>query len=223
MSDEQTPADVQDTSVVATPAGGTEDTINWEQRYHDLHPEFTRKAQRLAQFEDALEGLHSDDPDTRMAAAQALGIELAEDEDASLLDDPSQELQQRLARIEQAYAMDAQAREAQQAEQRDLEIIGQGLKTIQEQIGRDLTPDEIGLLGDAAWSNRDEHGLPNISHVGQMYAQTLANVAPRQRPKAPHVSAGGAQAEHASRLGDTSLNHSDRVEAMMEALQANEL
>jgi hypothetical protein len=93
-SGEQPPA-LQDTAADgATSAEQQQAEVDWAKRYSDLQPEYTRTTQELSQLrqrEDAYKALlYSDDQDTRQQAAQALGIELADDEvDDTQYDDPN--------------------------------------------------------------------------------------------------------------------------------------
>jgi len=222
MSDETDPVVETDTSVPVE----TQETTgpNWQERYDSLRPEFDRKSQRLSEFEQAVEGLRAEDPDTRQAAAQFLGIEFAEDEDE--LDpfaDPTEALAQEIAAIKAELAQRNQSETQQQIEQRDVQVISHGLQQFRERLGRDLSEDEIKVLGDAAWSDRDEQGLPNIDAAVAAYERALTAHAPKQRPRAPHISASGTQAEQTVRLDDPNLTRQQRHDLMYERLQANEL
>jgi hypothetical protein len=93
--------------------------VDWAKRYSDLQPEYTRTTQELSQLrqrEDAYKALlYSDDQDTRQQAAQALGIELADDEvDDTQYDDPTDALRAELEQLKQTVSGDLTARQQQE-------------------------------------------------------------------------------------------------------------
>jgi hypothetical protein len=127
MSDQQPPAP-QDTAAVAGPAeapGSAESTpqVDWEKRYQDLQPEYTRTTQELKELQQAKQWydllVTSEDPDTRRQAAEALGYELPEDEEPEEefnpadYDDPLEAQDARLSALEQRIQQEQQ--QAQEA------------------------------------------------------------------------------------------------------------
>lgn len=113
MSVEDTPApdEVQDTPTDSAPDDGTRadepqdvdwatEGPRWQKRHQDLEPEFTRKSQRLAELEAALQG----DPRHTHLLSE-FGIELEEpntdQEDDEFEDEPLSQLEQRVRDFEE--------------------------------------------------------------------------------------------------------------------------
>lgn len=215
MSD-QTPTpdleQVQDTSAVSDtitePQNEQSNQTNWEDRYKEAQAWGTKSSQEAAQYRQLIEALQSDDPDTRSYAAQVLGLQLAQQQqhtDDEFEDDPLAEINQRINEIDQWRQQTMSQAQQQATEQRDVEVIGNGLGQLSEQLGRKLTDKEVQLLGDAAWANRDEQGLPNISQVIELFTgirtEDQRSWAQGKR-QAPFVSSSGQEATHAPDLSD---------------------
>jgi hypothetical protein len=127
MSDQQ-PPDERDTAAVAGPneAPGTaqeQAEVDWQKRYNDLQPEYTRTTQQLREFEQQKQWydllVTSEDPDTRRQAAEALGYELPEAEAEDELepvgyDDPIEQITARQQALEEQLN---QSRQEQQMAQ----------------------------------------------------------------------------------------------------------
>src|ERR1044072_6145045 len=87
MSDQQAPPEA-DTPAVAGPteAPGTQEQpqTDWEKRYQDLQPEYTRATQRLSELEQQQKwyelAMTTDDPDTHRQALQHLGYDVPDDD-----------------------------------------------------------------------------------------------------------------------------------------------
>jgi hypothetical protein len=210
MSDQQpNPDETQDTSVnTDAPAGDvTEQTdgTNWQERYEHLQPEFTRATQEAAQYRQLVEALTSEDQDTRAYAAQALGLELAPPQNTDDgFEDPNADLRRKIEEFDQwRQATMSQAQQAQ-AQERDVAVIGGGIGRLQEQLGRELTEQEVQLIGDAAWANRDDKGLPNIDQVIELYTgiRTHDQKTWAKTKNAPFVSSSGQAATQAPNLDD---------------------
>lgn len=107
----QAPEETQDTPPEAAPEQGTpakepeEPTVDYEQRYNDLRPEFDRATQEREQHRQEalawqiLAGTDEYDHDQIQAAADYLGVELADEEEETEDEDP---YDQRLSKLEQA-------------------------------------------------------------------------------------------------------------------------
>ncbi len=113
-------ADTPENTPDNTPEAGTggPPESNWEDRYKEAQQWGTRNAQRVAElerYEQVVTGLNSDDPEQRRWAAEALGLQLEEEEPAEDTDtgyapiDPH--IEQRLSQFEQQQQ--AQAEQAQ--------------------------------------------------------------------------------------------------------------
>lgn len=96
MSEETTPEETQDTSADETTAApeGTpapestdsqaqSDSTNWQERYENLQPEYTRASQEAAQYRQIIALAQQGDPQ----AIEALGLSLADSEDDDLEDE----------------------------------------------------------------------------------------------------------------------------------------
>lgn len=224
MSDQQVPEEGAP-EAVDTPQGTEEQQVNWEDRYKEAQAWGTQNAQRAAElerYERVVQGLHSEDAEERRQAAEALGFQFDDEPDE---DDGADPYAKRLAEYERRIA-EQEARweqfttQAQQAEveQRDLQVISEGLDALQTTLGRKLTQEEIGLLGDAAWSNRDEQGLPNIAAVTETYKGIAQAQAPKPRPKAPQFSSVGREGTQTG----GAMTHEQRVERAMERLASGQ-
>jgi hypothetical protein len=163
---EQAPAP-QDTPPEASPETGTpgeqtaaeQAAIDYQKRYEDLHPEYTRVTQEAAQLrarQEQMEALlTSDDPDTRRQAAQALGYELPDEEDDQ--PDPSEALSRELAALKQR--LDSRDQEAQQAQQ-----LAQIEAHVEAQLGTldGLDDEDRTWIVNTAVAMPPKDGMPDI-------------------------------------------------------------
>lgn len=76
-----TPVNTPDTGTDGSAPGAPE--IDWQDRYTHLQGAFTKTSQEAAEYRRVIEGLNSDDPETRSWAASQLGLELQPDEPVS--------------------------------------------------------------------------------------------------------------------------------------------
>lgn len=222
MAEQQAPPEDAATAV-DTPQGTEQQQTNWQERYENLQPEFTRATQAVSQYEQLIGALQSEDPDTRLQAAQVLGLELAAqanqepDEELSFADEQARK---QLSELQAWKEQLTQGAQQQAQEQRDIDHIGVGLADLQGKLGRDLTDSEQQILGDSAWANRDEQGLPNINAVTEAYLQVInGTVLPgyqKTKPRKAAVAAGGAAGQQVpDRANET---QSDRWERMAQQL-----
>jgi hypothetical protein len=169
--DEATPAEAQDTSQsepaapdTGTPAPeSTEDSstapeqeINYEQRYEDLRSHNSRVEQENAEFRRFVEALS--DPERQGQVLSAFGIDLEDDQQATLDEDSTWE--DRFNRIEQS--LDAQAYEKELAQVNELEeaYIGQELGRLDPKQQWDQKyEDQVVRL---SYSYADEDGIPDL-------------------------------------------------------------
>lgn len=164
MSDEPTP-DLQDTPAPeSAPDTGhaptDEQIINWEQRYNDLRPKFDQTAQEAAQYRQLVEQLT--DPDTQGQALAALGLEI-EDEDTGEYEDPTGELQSRLAQLEAQLSERTQA-EQQAAEQEALaDYVESEIGRIEKDLGDQFDEKEINFIVSRAANTPDHNGYPDVA------------------------------------------------------------
>jgi hypothetical protein len=162
---------------------------NWEKRYQDLQPAYTKASMEAAELRQQMERLRSDEQAQREFLAE-LGYELPEDEtgiedDAEI--DPISALAQEVAQLKQAREQEAQA-----AYWSSLETHVEGaLKAYGEERGFPLSEEENSLLiGAILTAPKGEDGLPPVKAVTDMYAQIQDNlkkawVDSKQAPAAP--------------------------------------
>jgi hypothetical protein len=124
MADQQAPVpEGQDTPAAAGPEGtgaAEQAEVDWQKRYSDLQPEYTRTSQEAAELRNwrqwAELAFTSEDADTRRQALEALGYQVEEPEEepvdqAAEYEDPYEHLLTRQEQVEQRLA------EREQAEQ----------------------------------------------------------------------------------------------------------
>ena len=132
----------------------TQGDVDWEKRYNDLYPEFTRKSQRLSELEEKpASNPHLDEllanPETR----QGLLRFLAEQEGYELPDDEEEELEEgddefRDPRVDELLA----AREEDQRQQLVQEVTGHAEKLI-GQHGLELTDRQRTAILRDCWND----------------------------------------------------------------------
>lgn len=206
-------------------APGTPTTVNWDvddnpykQRFESYRREADRKATEFTQYQSLVSDLSSDDPRARAAAAEALGVELVEDEYEP--DDPYEAVQRKLADLEgKLTAREQQEQERQQREQ---------LSAVVEQ-----RLDKLGLSDEAdpesGWSEKDwvlaraiqmpdEDGLPNIAAAHAELKKLEAAVQRRREAEwkrsknAPRGIQPGSTATQQKNVAD--MSREERVEYM---------
>lgn len=192
--------------------------VDWQQRYEHLQPEFTRATQEVSQYRQLVDALQADDLDTRRQAAAMLGIELVDDDDDGLEDDPLSPLAQRLDRLEQHLATSHEQQQLQAAQDQDITYLDTAFGQIERELGRELTEHEVRLLTGAALVQRDEHGRPNVQAAWQLAQQIEQDHQKRwaTTKRAPHVSAAGQQGAQAPNLDD----RDERQQYMLERYQS---
>jgi hypothetical protein len=218
-----TPDDTQDTSVTAdasTGEGTQQPTVDpYEKRYNDLQPEYTRATQEAAELrrrDAAWEALmYADDQDTRQQAAQALGIELAEDgADDTQYDDPTDALRAELEQLKQTVSGDLTARQ-QQEQIASLEAAAESsmdtLQVPKDEAVRDW------LVSRAVALPPTKHGTLDIEQAWKQFGALMdAQKKTWANTKRTHAFApGGGEGTQAPDLS----THAGRVQHMLTQLQ----
>jgi hypothetical protein len=229
MSEQDGP---EPTPAVAGPEGAPgsaeateQQEIDWQKRYGDLQPEYTRVTQENAELRRQQEMydylLSTEDPDTRRAIAEELGYVLEEEEtdEYEPEEDPLVAYDQRLGRLEQTEA----EREQEQAEQayaaQVREIVDEQLDALE--LDRD---DQDWVLAYAINALPiTEDGLPDIQ---QAYEVFTARETERQRnwarsKHAPRISPSGQPATEVPNLDDRQERQDFIMRRMMENEQAS--
>lgn len=188
--------------------------VDWEKRYNDLRPQYDRTTQEAAQYRSLVEGLHSEDPDTRRQAAEALGLQLTE-EDAA---DEFEQVEQPLTRAEFEQFLREQQNQAQEQEraQQVRQIVDAQLQEwgLDEEDGNDVLAYAIHALP------RTDEGLPDVWAAYERFQQreTARQKAWRESKRAPHMSPVGTSGTQTPNLD----NRQERQEWMANQLLANE-
>lgn len=163
MDDEQAPIEETPDAVEETVDVDEQPSVDYEQRYNDLRPQFDRHNQELAQYRQLVEGLSSDDPHTRQAAAEALNIEFVDtDGDEDEYEDP---IVQRLAAIDRRLT----AREERERKTEEDRFLNEATHKVESQLeALDVEPEfRDWILTKALSMEKTPDGLPDIkaAHV----------------------------------------------------------
>jgi len=180
---------------------------DFRKRYEDLRPEFDRKSQALSQYEQLVEGLQSDDPDTRASAAQALGLEFVDPDEVEDPDDDVDPSDRRLTALEQRIA-EREQREAETAQQAEEAVL---IEQAEQSIEREL--DAIGgldadqrewIVNQSLLLAPTEQGFPDIPAAHVKYQAFISAEKKRwaQSKQGAVVSPVGTSATQAPDLDD---------------------
>jgi len=115
----------------ATEQQATQQEIDWQQRYQNLQPEYTRATQRVSLYEQMLT---AEDADTRRQAAEQLGYEFAEEDEPQqpeTPDDPLTAYGARLEALEQHLVERDQAAQDEQYAQQVRAVVDERLDALQ--------------------------------------------------------------------------------------------
>lgn len=204
------------------PAGDSPEdagSINWEQRYKDTQAEYTRQQQRLKELETTIE----DEDALWNLASEKFGWNSADDEDATVDDTESYELEddespgldpaeilalkQEIAALKQGIEP-IQSDFGQRAWERDLQkFAGDRYEEI-DQRSRDFIEGRFSVLGG------DERALRKAVEQWNEYFPPE----PKPEPKAPHVPGRGKAVTGGKAWSE--MNDQERLAAQMEKLNA---
>lgn len=186
------------------PEASDQPEVDWQKRYSDLQPEYTRASQEAAEYRRLVDSLRSDDSDTRRTAAEKLGLEFIEDEEPETdeYEDPTEVLRRELDEIKQSISQRDQQAQAEAARTRDINHLDAQLSAIEKQAGIELTDEETKLLAGFALANRDDKNLPDVETAWQIYQAAENGLKKRwaSTKKAPHVSPVGRAGTDAPNL-----------------------
>ena len=241
MSDQQAPPEA-DTPAVAGPteAPGTQEQpqVNWEQRYQDLQPEYTRTAQEraeLAQWKEWAElALTTEDPDTARQALERLGIPVPEgdfgDEEPAEWDveDPLADVRKELAELRSWKEQSTQ----QQRQEVQQQFFDSYMETEVERLGLDqLEPRQQEMVFDRL---RRVGGIPappgapiteypNVEAAYKLWQEEMleeqkswASV----KKRAPYVPSGGLSANE---VPDPGTGHNARMNRVARYMHEQEM
>lgn len=190
-------------------ADQTQAEIDWQKRYGDLQPEYTRATQEAAQLRRERElyqaMVTSDDPDTRRQAAQELGYQLDDEpDDTQYQDDPVARLEQQLEELRQQYTGDRQQAQQQQR-LAELEAVAEReMDSLGVPKGQEGNPIRDWIVSRAVALPPNDKGFPDIAAAHQEFeALMLAQKKSWAGTKrAPHISAVGQAGTQAPNLDD---------------------
>jgi hypothetical protein len=227
MSDQDgaSPTDVAGPSGAGTTEQeATQAEIDWQKRYGDLQPEYTRVTQENAELRrqqelyDVL--ISTDDPDTRRQVAEALGFQLDEDEepdpDEQDFEDPFARYDERLGKLEQTLTQ----REQNERDEAYAEQVRQAVDAKLDTLGLPKD-DQDWVLAYAINALPVTHeGLPDIEQAHRVFTERETA---RQREwargkRAPHIAPHGQAATEVPNLD----NRQERVDWMVRRMQEND-
>lgn len=204
-----------------------------EESFSNLQPEYTRATQEAAAQREALQWydllISAEDPDVRAQAAEALGLELAEEDRPpdEGTQDPLQPIDHRLQALEERDARrDADQQEYEQARQvrevldNRLEELMPGANHPDPDVAKGVKFDQDQILAYAINALPvGEDGLPQVALAHQLWSQR--NDARQQdwarSKRAPMFSPGGQTATEVPNLD----NDQERQDYMTRRLMAN--
>lgn len=166
------PADTASAPDAPAPADTApeEPSVNWQDRYESLRPEYTRTTQRLSELETQFNAIRND-PEAQAQFLRELGYDLPDqDEDLTGLDPAAQqqhELERRLAAIEQQHQQtQAQAEQAQQLAAAEAHFNQSFTELATENGGQPLDPETQDLVvAKALTMPPDENGMPPVKEA----------------------------------------------------------
>lgn len=202
MPDEAAPAVEQDTQAPeqtaapdGTPAPESSDSqpesqTNWEERYSNLQPEYTRATQEAAQYRQIIELARQGDAE----ALEWLGLQLEEDED---VDDEDTEPEYRDPRVDELLQLEQQRQAETELDQLESYVEGE-IDALAKSAGvEDLSDTEMDLIFAALTPGED--GNPDVAGAfkkvtGLRDAHIKSYVANKRRaPLAPSGSSPSHQ------------------------------
>jgi hypothetical protein len=210
---EDTP--VEESTPTPTEGHGAEET-NWEKRYSDLQPAYTKASQEAAELRSWKESLLSD-PDTQRQLLEELGYELGDDESIEPAEepDPITALHKDVETLKMAKLEMEQAAQVKWVE----ENVEQRLKAIGDQRGTPLSDIERKFVIATAVSSfpAGDDGLPQIDAAWKDYQVALDEQKKQwiESKHAPTPPSGVAVSD----MPDLD-NEQDRINHMVARLQA---
>jgi hypothetical protein len=194
--------------------------VDWQKRYSDLQPEYTRASQEAAELRRQTEHyqqlLTSDDPDTRRQAAEALGYQLDEPE-PEYDEDLDPRVAKRLEELEQRFQQ--QSTQAQQQERlAELETLTEreldALKVPADDAVRDW------IVSRAVALPPTEQGLPDVRAAYAEF-EALINAQKKQWASTKRTHQFSAVGTEGTQTPDLDKRQ-DRVDWMTQRLLADQ-
>jgi hypothetical protein len=178
--------------------------VDWQKRYADLQPEYTRTTQEVADLKrqqelyDVL--ISTNDPDTRRMVAEQLGYVLEDEPDATEDDDPLSAYDRRLAALESQTA----EREQQEANDQYAQQVRAAVDERLNQLGIDKADQDWVLAYAINALPSNAQGLPDLDGAYAEFQQreTARQRAWAQTKRAPHIATAGQAATEVPNLDD---------------------
>jgi hypothetical protein len=238
MSDQQAPA-TPDTPAVAGPneAPGTQEQpqVDWEKRYQDLQPEYTRATQRLSELEQQQQwyelAMTTEDPDTQRQALKHLGYDIPEEvEDVEpaewMEEDPVADLRKEIDELRSWKEQSTQQQQEEAAQQ----YFDSHMESEIERLGLgDLSEHQLRMV--LALSTQSTVPAPPgapiqaVPNVEAAYKQWQEDMLEEQKSwastkkRAPYVPSGGLPANE---VPDPGTGHNARMNRVAKFLQEAE-
>jgi hypothetical protein len=216
-----TPAAVAGPEGTPSTAEQAQAEVDWQKRYSDLQPEYTRATQRVSELERQQELydllVSTDDPDTRRQVAERLGYVLdAEEQTQEGEPDPFSRYDERLDRIEQALT----ARDQQEANATRAAEVREQVDARLDKLGIDKDDQDWVLAYAINALPPTQDGLPDVEQAHQVFAarEDARQKAWAQSKRAPAISPNGQAATEVPDLDD----RQQRWEYMARRINANE-
>lgn len=232
MSEQHPPASTEDTGAVAGPieapgaAESTPQDTDWQKRYSDLQPEYTRTTQRVSELENREQWFNvlvtAEDADTRRQAAEALGYDIpdeVEDVEPAEYDDPYDELRAELNELRDWRDQTTQSAQEQQQGELITALTSERLSAIEGLASEDQ--DMVLAYAINALPPVREPGIPvPLPDVRGAFEYFQARELERQKSwastkRAPYVSPGGRPANE---VPDPGTGHNARMNRAMQAV-----
>lgn len=162
--------------------------VNWQDRYENLQPEYTRASQEAAQYRQIIDLARQGDPE----ALNVLGLESADDTEEDEDFDPD-DSEARLSRMEAFFQEQAEAHAEQELQELEQEFLDYEV----EELGEKLTDKEQTFIKRLALATPDSEGLPDVKAAYEEFKGIAEErqAAYLESKKAPQVNLGTAGSE----------------------------
>lgn len=200
-SQDTSPDDAPVQTDTAQESTDSEPDVNWERRYADLQPEYTRATQEASELRQQQEQLRTalviaQDPEhpDYVRANEMLGFEVEDSEDEYESDEDA--LQQRLDQLEERFEQSDQEAEMAALEDAEWTWLDRELGRLEADKGLNLSDEEAYVVVGAALANRLDNDQPDME--GAFEALTKAwdsrQKAWRESKRAPQAPSGATAA-----------------------------
>jgi hypothetical protein len=181
-----------------------------------LRPEFDRNQQRLSNYEQLVD--HLQDPEHQAEALEALGLQLADEEDDEYDWDDENDPDERVDRIESYLEQEAELRAMAAQEDAMLDAVEDRVEALQKEHG-DFSDEELETIFGIAEANPDDDGIPDVKYAYEL----LTKVSDARREKYLESKKGTKPPVGQAAGDNVDLDDEDgRVKALADMLEAEE-